>query len=269
MAFLTIDVVLLLPESLHRAALAASALLVERMAAHDRPSSFQLGEPLPGPVGPMSRDRSGEGICEPHVSLFMLRLDPRDVDPLLAAVQSVASILPAVQAFGQRWEHNPQGAPELYFHPSEQWTRVQRAVVAVAEPLRSGLRDTDPSGGCPAEVIERLRREDPTEPRLAQLTRYGYDEITDDLAANFSPHVTVAWPSTDFQVDLRGLAPASDWNGVLAELAVFEMGRNGTCIRPFGSFPLTRPESPSDPASGGESAAEMVGFLSHVDRQER
>jgi hypothetical protein len=201
-----------LPGPLHDNALSASALLVERMRAHGHPSTFQLGRPIAGP-----RD----GVCEPHVSLFMLRLDGREVAALRAAVAGVAASVPAFRAEGREWRHNSQGAPELHFQQSHEWIAVQRAVVSAVEPLRRGtLRDTDPSGANLAAVVETLRRDDPAGDRLSQLTRYGYDEISDDTASRFHPHVTVAWPRDAFRASLQGSPPSDRSAALMADAGV-------------------------------------------------
>jgi hypothetical protein len=229
MPFLTIDVALLLPSRLRATAVAAGELLADRMADRGQASAFRLDQPFPGLAG---------GICEPHVSLFMLRLEEPRIGLLLDALDPVAKRLLPVAARGKEWRHNPQGAPELHFHSSPEWVRLQRAVVATAEPLREGLRDADPSGAAPAQTIKRLQQQDPGSSQLDQLIHYGYDEITDDVADRFSPHITVAWPELPFDVDLHGLPAAADCGGKLVELAVFGMGPNGTCIRLFKTFAL-------------------------------
>jgi hypothetical protein len=92
----------------------------------------------------------------------MLRLGVGDVEILLSAVDQVVTRLSPVLATGHDWRHNPQGAPELHFRPSPEWTYLQRTVVAAIEPFRGGkLRDADPSGAELAGLVERLQREDP------------------------------------------------------------------------------------------------------------
>lgn len=233
MTHLTIDIALCLPKPLRDSALSASALLVERMRSLGHPSTFQLGQAV-------FADPRG-GSCEPHVSLFMLQVERRELGRLLSAVQGVGAKAAIVQAIGHEWRHNPQGAPELHFHPSPEWTAVQQAVLMAAEAFRCGrLRETDPTGARLADVVRRLRQEDPNGQQLRQLIRYGYDEITDDDAARFNPHVTVAWPADGFLVTLEGLPPVSSWNGALSELGVYGMGPNGTCTNLLGAFPLSR-----------------------------
>ncbi|HET8662596.1 MAG TPA: hypothetical protein VFM55_26950 [Micromonosporaceae bacterium] len=225
MSLTTVDVVLELPDTLHRQALHLSELLVDRMREAGQASRFQLGHSFP---------EDGAGPCEPHVSLFMLAVPQREIGEVLDAVRSVAAASAPLRASGHRYGHNPQGAPELYFQPAAGWRALQRAVVRAVEPLRRGrLREVDPAGERLAEQVERLRREEPDGARLRQLLTYGYDEVDD----RFSPHVTLAWPADAVPVDLAGLPAAEDLSGVLTHLAVFGMNGSGTCTTRYGTFP--------------------------------
>jgi hypothetical protein len=139
-------------------------------------------------------------------------------------------------AEGERYQHNPVGAPELYFRRTQRWIDLQRAVVAAVEPLRRGrLRDTDPAG----QDVRGLIADPATDPaQRDQLVRYGYDEIAD----RFNPHVTLAWPvDPDFRVDLADLAPA-EFSGTLSGLAVYAMSPHGTCTTLHGTAEFDAPE---------------------------
>ncbi|MBT0770148.1 hypothetical protein KIH74_14505 [Kineosporia sp. J2-2] len=222
MAFLTLDVALPLPTRLRDAAVRASDACAGRID-----SAFRLGRPYPG--------LPDDEVCEPHVSLFMLRLHESRVNELLGAVSGVAARSTPVRAQGERWRPNPQGAPELHFRASPGWGVLQEQVVAAVAPLRDGLRERDPAGDSPAELIDRLRRQDPGGSRLAQLERYGYDEI----AERFSPHVTVAWPRSRSGDGAPPGPEPSFWQGDLTRIGVYRMAPHGTCVRPFGVFPLS------------------------------
>jgi hypothetical protein len=201
-----------------------------RSLAH--PSAFQLGHPFPA--------TEDVDVCEPHVSLFMLQVDEAEIGEVLLAVERVAAAVPAVTAAGQRWAHNPCGAPELHFHRSAAWAGLQRAVISVAGALRRGrLRETDPAGVRLADLIDTLRRDGSDPGRLRQLLTWGYDEIAEAGDDRFRPHVTMAWPADQgFRVDLGGLPPPGAFDGVLADLAVFGMRPHGTCTRRYGEFKL-------------------------------
>jgi len=235
MALDVLDVVAVLPAELHRSALALSDQLAGRMRTLDHPSHFRLGEPLSGGPG---------GPCAPHVSIFMLTADDDEIDDILSTTRRVAASLPVLRAEGQRYQHNPVGAPELYFRKTEEWIELQRAVIAAVEPLRRGrLRETDPSGARILDILDDPRQ-DPV--RRDQLVRFGYDEVTErwDPAGTgtpdrFNPHVTLAWPvDPAFRVDLADLPPAREFSGILGDLAVYGMSPYGTCTTLHGTAPM-------------------------------
>lgn len=231
MGLVTIDVALVLPDEARKAALSVSARLVEHMNGRGLPSHFQLGQPFPG--------TESAGVCEPHVSLFMLNADETEIPKIMSLVRAIARARPAIDAEGEEYRHNAEGAPELYFKKQPEWAALQRHVVSGVEPLRrSRLRELDPGGHRLADVIERLDRDGSGADRLRQLRAYGYDEIADEHADLFNPHVTLAWPVNAVAVDLVDLPPASVFNGRISELAIFGMSPYGTCTTRYGSYPL-------------------------------
>lgn len=220
------------------------------MAAAGHDSQFRLGHVWPG--------TADTDLCEPHVSLFMLRFDDRNMPDLLAAVRAVAAGAIAVSAHGEFFRHNPHGAPELFYRRTPAWFALQRAVVAAVEPLRQGrLRDTDPTGAPLSEVVARLTRDGTDPGRLSQLMNYGYDEITDDFQDRFFPHVTLAWPLPGGEpVELTGLPQARAFDAVLTDLAVFAMRGAGTCVRRYGGFSLRSPGCGSPVGAAAQPAVE-------------
>lgn len=233
---IVLDVVVLLPDELRTHAISCGKQLSSRMSDLGHGSHFLLGEPYPG-------TGAGAGPCEPHVSVFMLAVADDDVPAVVSATERIAREHAALSVLGKHFRHNPFGAPELYFEKSREWVELQMAVVEAVEPLRRGaLRPTDPSG---ADIRELLA--DPTQNggRRHQLTRFGYDEITeswppsDDSSDRFNPHVTFAWPTAvEPMVSLAELPPATDFSGTLGELGVFGMSPYGTCTTAFSVIPM-------------------------------
>ncbi|MGH3813296.1 MAG: hypothetical protein ACRDUV_12690 [Pseudonocardiaceae bacterium] len=227
----TLDVALIMPESLRRQAIACSELLSEQMRAGGSFSYFQLGKPF--------SDGDVED-CEPHVSLFMLAVDDAEVNEVIYAVERLTKTQQAVDAEGAEYRHNPYGASEVHFTKSTEWRALQRAVITSVEPFRRGrIRDVDPSGTRIHDLVDKANQDDS---RRQQLLRYGYDEVADESPGGhdrFSPHVTLAWPhDPDFRVALNGLPSAGVFSGQLTELAVFGMSAYGTCTRNYGTFSL-------------------------------
>jgi hypothetical protein len=230
----TLDVVLCLPTEARNRAVASSVALARRMADVGHPSHFRLGEPYPG----------GGGICEPHISLFMLAVTEPEVDGVADAVRKAADSLAPLPVRGAEYRHNPFGAPEMYYARSPAWVSLQRRVIECVEPLRQGrLRDVGPSGEPLAgAVTDALAGRIPADPAaVAQLIRYGYDEVADDgIGDRFRPHVTLAWPdAASPPVDLTGLPPADLYSGELRDLAVYRMSPYGTCTTEVATLTLS------------------------------
>lgn len=230
-----LDVTLVMPKNLRRQAIACSELVSEKMRAGGSASHFQLGKPFSSEGA-----GAGGGHCEPHVSLFMLAVDEAEVNEVTHVVERLAKTLPAFDAEGAEYGHNPHGAVEIYFTKSAAWHTLQRAVIMSVEPLRRGrLREMDPSG---ARIRDLVNSTSPEDSRRQQLLRYGYDEVADAVNGGhdrFNPHVTLAWPrDPDYHVALDGLPAPRSFSGPLTELAVFGMSAYGTCTKNYGVFSL-------------------------------
>ena len=231
MTLVSLDIVLVLPESLRMHAIACSELLSGKVGAGGVASHFQLGKPFPG---------EGGERCEPHVSLFMLAVDKAEVNKVTQAVEWLAKKLLALDAEGAEYRHNPHGALEVYFTKSEAWCMLQRAVIGSVEPLRRGrLREVDPSGARIHDLVDNASQGDS---RRRQLLRYGYDEVADEENGGydrFNPHITLAWPrDPGYRVTPDGLPVPRSFSGRLTELAVYGMSAYGTCTKNYGVFPL-------------------------------
>src|SRR5262245_45276342 len=138
MTLITLDVVLVLPRHLRARALTCGELIAEKMRSAGSMSHFRLGELFPG---------AGREPCEPHVSLFMLKVDKAEVHSVLHVVDRLAKTYPPLEAEGVEYGYNPYGAVEIYFSKSLAWSALQRSVILSVEPLRRGrLREVDPSG---------------------------------------------------------------------------------------------------------------------------
>jgi hypothetical protein len=226
-----LDVVAVLPPELHRRAIELSGRLAGRMAAAGGRSHFLLGE---------SFTSGQDGVCEPHVSLFMLAVARNEIADVVQATREAAAVVSPLTAEGEEYGHNPAGAPELYFRRTAEWGELQRAVIASVEPLRHGrLPEFNPEG-----VRNRALMDDPRQDpaRRDQLARFGYDEVSEERGGprdRFNPHVTLAWPEDpEFRVELTDLPPASEFSGLLTHLAVYGMNICGTCTTAYDTVPL-------------------------------
>jgi len=110
-------------------------------------------------------------------------------------------------------------------------THLQDLVVAGLNPVRVGLRETDPVG-------RRLHDWLPTtigEVR-ANLERYGYDEI----GRLFRPHIAFTrFLQRDLRIDLGTLPSPLAFSGEFSHLGLYEMGEHGTCTSGVVDLDLT------------------------------
>lgn len=259
MTSLVLDVVLLPSPRVSWRAVELSSHLARGMALAGNPSHFRLGEPLV--------ETNGASVCIPHVSLFMLAVDEREVSEVNSVLHRLALASPAVAAEGGEYRHNSCGAPEVYFRKSPQWNALGRAVAAAVEPLRRGrLREVDPAGERLAAVVGNPEPADPD--RVRQLLAYGYDEVVDDTSDRFNPHVTLAWPDRPTpRVNLAGLPVATAFSDVFDSLALCEMGPWGTCLRTLGAFrlrplPPAQKPLPAQPVNRPPAPVETDEFIS-------
>lgn len=229
MTLVTLDVVLVLPTSVRKLAIRSSRDLADLMDENDSGACFRLGEHFPG---------QHDGPCEPHISMFMMAVEDHEIGEVAAALAMVVPGLAPVPATAQEYRYNGEGAPELFYARSDEFRRVQRGVVAAAEPLRRGrLRALDPGGKPLAAVLDDPNPHDPD--RVHQLQRYGFDDISDERHDRFNPHVTLTWPRDErFRFELSGLGPAGEFNGLLTDVALYAMSPNGTCTAHHGTWAL-------------------------------
>lgn len=228
MTLVTLDVVFVLPRRLRQLAVTCSNQLADEMEAPGG-AAFRLGANFPG---------QSDGPCEPHVSMFMMAVEDREVDEVGAALAEAVRACAPVAATATEYRHNHEGAPEVFFALNDGFRAVQRAVVSAAEPLRRGrLRERGPGGEPLAAILDDPHPEDPA--RVRQLRRYGFDDVSDDKDDRFNPHVTLAWPRDETsRTDLFVLPAVEEFSGELDEVALYGMSPNGTCTTRYGAWTL-------------------------------
>jgi hypothetical protein len=240
MPLVVVDVAIPLPETLHTQAVALSGAAADELERRGSGSFFRLGAP--------HVNHPADGRCEPHVSLYMLEVEQSRIPEMLRVLADIVTDSAPLDAVGAHYSHNAQGALEVFFVMTPQWRRLQCRVIAALEPERCGrLRPSDPSGASLRDVVKRLEREAPGGAQLRQLRAYGYDEVTDEAADRFRPHVTLAWPVDGCRADWSAMPPATSFSGFLDQLAIFQMGPHGTCIHHYGGVRL------AGPGVGGDS----------------
>ncbi|MFE2960966.1 hypothetical protein [Nocardia tengchongensis] len=224
---LTLNVALLLPPQIRSESLKRSRHFAILMQQAGLDSQFVLGESVPW----------GSERAEPHTSIFMLSV-PRTMIPRLAsALDRVAMSISPVDVVGERYAHNPFGAPEIYFRRTPQWHVLQGAVVTAFEPFREGrVRPTGPFGEPLRAMLAGAVAAEPE--RLQQLRQTGYDEI----GGRFNPHITEAAPTDpSFHVSFDTSPEPASVAGTLTTLALYRMGPYGTCLTNYHRAELHGP----------------------------
>ncbi|WP_019630316.1 hypothetical protein [Actinomadura atramentaria] len=165
----------------------------------------------------------------PHLSLYMANFPAERLGAVLAELRAIGAATPPVVLAGDRFAGNEHGMFEIFYRKTDAVTRLQHAVLARLDPLRTGLRRRDPVG----RVIADHRRTAPPV-AAANLDRYGYDEIGE----LFRPHITVT-RFRDPALAPADAPPPESFSAVFPALALCVMGEHGTCTEIVEAFDLT------------------------------
>lgn len=75
---------------------------------------------------------------------------------------------------------------------------------------------------------------DATGLKLENLQKYGYPAVGE----LFRPHITLTKFPAETEPDLTSLPDPTIFTGHFTKIGLFEMGENGTCVRPLATFEL-------------------------------
>lgn len=167
----------------------------------------------------------------PHVSLYMANFTPEAATQAQQALQQLATEHAPMALAGERYGQSEHGMVEIFFRKTPEITKLQEAIVAQLNPLRTGLRELDPVGRRLSDYIE----EAPAEART-NLEQYGYDEI----GTFFRPHITFArLRQPEQRIDFTALPAPSAFSANYPTLALCVMGEHGTCTELVATYPLS------------------------------
>lgn len=172
-----------------------------------------------------------DGKFYPHLSMYMANFTPENLEAATDVLETIAasSAAPSLQAM--RYLHDlEQGMFEVAYDKNHDIVHLQQQIIEGLNPLRTGLRVKDPVG----HVLEDWLPQTSGEART-NLETWGYDEI----GGLFRPHITFTrFKKRNRQIDVTLLPPLGELNCTFPTLAIYEMGENGTCIKPVVSFQL-------------------------------
>lgn len=166
----------------------------------------------------------------PHVTLYQVPVQARDLPELHAALLDVAAKTPRLSLSATEYRSNPdEGSFEIRYAPAARLMQLQDDTIAVVNPLRGNLLlERDPAGrplsaraGEPGAAGDNIRRT-------------GFDAVGDpEQGGLFYPHATINWfePGTLVELNATGWPPLSDFDGSFVALGIFLLGPYGTCAQ--------------------------------------
>ena len=166
----------------------------------------------------------------PHVTLYQVPVQARDLPGLRAALLDVAAKAPSLSLSATEYRSNQdEGSFEVRYAAAARLMELQDDTIAAVNPLRGDLLlERDPAGRPLSERID--------EPGLAgdNIRRTGFDAVGDPAQGGlFYPHVTINWfePGTSVELNAADWPSLSHFDGRFVALGIFLLGPYGTCAQ--------------------------------------
>jgi hypothetical protein len=173
----------------------------------------------------------------PHVTLYQVPVQARDLPGLHAALRDVAAKAPPLWLSATEYRSNQdEGSFEVRYAPAARLMELQGDTIAVVNPVRGDLLlERDPAGRPLSERID--------EPGQVgdNIRRTGFDAVGDPAQGGlFYPHVTINWFELGTSVDLNATdwPPLSYFDGRFVALGIFLLGPYGTCAQRLAALPF-------------------------------
>jgi hypothetical protein len=173
----------------------------------------------------------------PHVTLYQVAVQARDLPGLHAVLRDVAAKAPQLWLSATEYRFNQdEGSFEVRYAPAARLMELQGDTIAVVNPVRGDLLlERDPAGRPLSKRID--------EPGQVgdNVRRTGFDAVGDPAQGGlFYPHVTLNWLELGTSVELN----AADWpslsyfDGRFMALGIFLLGPYGTCAQRLAALPF-------------------------------
>jgi hypothetical protein len=173
----------------------------------------------------------------PHVTLYQVPVQVRDLPGLRAALLDLAAKAPPLSLSATEYRTNQgEGSFEVRYATAARLMQLQDDTIAAVNPLRGNLLlERDPAGRPLSERID--------EPGLAgdNIRRTGFDAVGDPAHGGlFYPHVTINWfePGTAVELNATDWPSLSHFDGRFVALGIFLLGPYGTCAQRLAALPL-------------------------------
>jgi hypothetical protein len=173
----------------------------------------------------------------PHVTIYQVPVQVRDLDGLRAALLDLAAKAPQLWLTATEYRSNPdEGSFEIRYGAADRLMELQDDTISAVNPLRGDLLlERDPAGRLLSERID--------ESGLAgdNIRRTGFDAVGDPTHGGlFYPHVTLNWfePGTPVELNATDWPPLLHFDGRFVALGIFLLGPYGTCAQRLAALPL-------------------------------
>jgi len=158
----------------------------------------------------------------PHVSLYMLQLDDDGLKKACEELSNIAKETTSISAVASHY-HYENNYVDIEYVKSRELITIQTKVLERLNPIRDGMRDKD-----------RARLEEATGETKENLLNYGYRSVGNQ----FGPHLTFTRFARDNKQVVETFPPKEQFEGNFVSIGIFDMGDNGTCIKPIKSWGL-------------------------------
>lgn len=163
-----------------------------------------------------------------HMSMYMFQMSLDNQADCIAALQRIAEQTRVQQLNQDGYFYQDSGFGRGYtdvaFKRNTEVDACQDSIVNIFNDLRAGVRESD-----------KAKMTDASGLKLENLQQYGYPAIGE----LFRPHITLTKLSIESEPDFSVLPESEAFTGEFDKIGIFEMGRNGTCIRKVAEFVLS------------------------------
>ena len=156
----------------------------------------------------------------PHVSLYMLELNTRDISKAEELLTGIATEFSSFQLEAYRYDHT-LGYIDAEYRKFIELDDLQVRVIKALSPIRDGMREKD--------KVRMLNAEGQA---LKNFQDYGYQNVGE----LFRPHISFTRLRETNDSAIHELGNVTSFSGTFLRLGLFEMGENGTCVRNIKTF---------------------------------
>lgn len=160
-----------------------------------------------------------------HISIYMLEVPIKNISKIKTALKNLTENTKPLKIIATNYRKNPTGYIDIEYKKSKNILDLQKEIIEIINPYRENiLREQD-----------KNRLASLPTPQQKILKKYGYRSI----GKYFSPHITFS--RIKKLENLENILLKEDMNEFsfeAKEIGLFELGENGTCVKPIKIFKL-------------------------------